>query len=108
MWIIIKSKGWLTIAEIETIRRKTDSKGRDKEGNGVLEENDKSAEINVESIGTADINIENFGINQADSVNEGPIVIRQESDLTKICRDRLLKKRQLLEDNVLENKEINL
>ena len=74
----------------------------------MLEENDEIPEINVESIGTADRNIENFGINHADSVNEEPSVIRHESDLTKICRDRLLKIRQVLEDNVLENKEINL
>ena len=76
---MIKSKGWVTNTEIETIRRKIDNKGRDEVNEGTMQESDN----------IADINDENVDINHADSVNEEHITIIQ-NDLRDSKRNNLL------------------
>ena len=56
---MIKSKGWVTNIEIETIRRKIENEGRDEVNEGTIKESDN----------TADIYDENGNINHADSAN---------------------------------------
>ena len=68
---IIKSKGWVTNIEIETIRRKIENEGRDEVNEGTIQE----------SVNIADIYDENVDINHADSANEEPIRII-ENDLS--------------------------
>ena len=67
---MIKSKGWVTNAEVETIRRKIENEGRNEVIDGWIQENDN----------TVDIYDENDDINHADSGNEEPIEIT-ENDL---------------------------
>ena len=62
-----KSKRWVANIEIETIRRKIESEGRDKVNEGTIKESDN----------TADIYDENGDINHADSANEEPIGIAE-------------------------------
>ena len=50
-------RGWVTNAEIETIRRKIEKEGRGEVNEGVIQESDN----------TADINYEHVDINHADS-----------------------------------------
>ena len=57
---MIKSKGWVTNREIETIRRKIENEGRDEVNQDTIQESDN----------IADINDENVDINHADSANE--------------------------------------
>ena len=76
---MIKSKGWVTNTEIETIKRKIDN-GRDEVNEGTMQESDN----------TADINDENVNIKHADRVNEEPIKIT-ENDLSDSEIDRLLR-----------------
>ena len=76
---IIKSKGWVTNTEIETIRRKIDNEGRDEVNEGTMHDSDN----------ITDINDENVDINYADSANEEPITIT-ENDLSDSERNRLL------------------
>ena len=94
---MFKSKGWVTNVEIETIKRKTENKGRDEVNSGTMEENDN----------TADIYEKNDDINHVDSANEEPIEII-ENDLSDSERDRLLRLREALEDNDFGEMEINL
>ena len=61
--IMIKSKGWVTNTEIETIRRKIENEGRDEVNGGTIKESDN----------TADIYDESGDINHAYSANEEPI-----------------------------------
>ena len=68
---MIKSKGWVTNTEIETIRRKIENKGRDEVNEGTMHDSDNIATINDE----------NIDINHADSANEDPITII-ENDLS--------------------------
>ena len=60
---MIKSKGWVTNAEVETIRRKIENEGRNEVIDGWIQEIDN----------TVDIYDENDDINHADSGNEEPI-----------------------------------
>ena len=64
---MIKSKGWVTNIEIETIRRKIENESRDEVNEGTIEEKDN----------TAGINDENVDITQEDSTNEEPIRINE-------------------------------
>ena len=72
----IKSKGWVTNIEIETIRRKTENEGRDEINEGTMQESDN----------TADIYDENVDINHADRANEESIRII-ENDLSDSERE---------------------
>ena len=94
---MIKSKGWMTNREIETISRKIENEGRDKVNEGTIQESDN----------TADINDENVDINHADSANEEPIRII-ENHLSNSERDRLLRLREVLEDDGFGKTEVNL
>lgn len=76
---------------VETMRR-IENKDRDEENNGTFEETDERA----------DINVDNIGIDYAESVNEEPNVIKDENYLTNTRRDRLLW--VTLEDNDLDKK----
>ena len=60
---MIKSKGWVTNMEIETIRRKIENEVRDEVNEGTIQESDN----------TLDIYDENVDINHAYSTNEEPI-----------------------------------
>ena len=93
---MIKSKGWVTNTEIETIKRKIDN-GRDEVNEGTMQESDN----------TADINDENVNIKHADRVNEEPIKIT-ENDLSDSEIDRLLRLREALEGNDFGKTEVNL
>ena len=93
---MIKSKGWVTNTEIETIKRKIDN-GRDEVNEGTMQESDN----------TADINDENVNIKHADRVNEEPIKIT-ENDLSDSKIDRLLRLREALEGNDFGKTEVNL
>ena len=93
---MIKSKSWLTNAEIETIRRKIENKGRDQVTDGIIQENDI----------IVDLYDENDDVSYADSANEGPIEITQ-NDLSNSERDRLLRLREVLEDNDFGKTELN-
>ena len=64
---MIKSKGWVTNIEIETIRRKIENESRDEVNEGTIQEKDN----------TAGINDENVDITQEDSTNEEPIRINE-------------------------------
>ena len=46
---MIKSKGWVTNTEIETIKRKIDN-GRDEVNEGTMQESDNTADINDENV----------------------------------------------------------
>ena len=83
---MIKSKGWVTNIEIETIRRKIENEGRDEVNEGTIKESDN----------TADFYDEKGDINHADSANEEPIRIA-ENVLSESERDRLLRLREALE-----------
>ena len=93
---MIKSKGWVTNTEIETIKRKIDN-GRDKVNEGTMQESDN----------IADINDENADIKHADSANEEPIKIT-ENDLSDSEIDRLLRLREALEGNDFGKTEVKL
>ena len=60
---MIKSKGWVTNTEIETIRRKIDNGSRDEVNEGTMHDSDN----------ITDINDENVDNNHADSVNKNPL-----------------------------------
>ena len=62
---MIKSKGWVTNTETETIRRKTNNEGRDEVNESTIHDSDN----------IVDINDENVDINHAVSANEEPITI---------------------------------
>ena len=94
---MIKSKGWVTNIEIETIRRKIENEGRDEVNEGTIQESDS----------TADIYDENGNINHADSANEEPIRIF-ENVLSDSERDRLLRLREALEGDDFGKTEVNL
>ena len=47
---MITSKGCITNTQIETIRRKTDSKGRDEVNEGTMQESDNIVGINGENV----------------------------------------------------------
>ena len=83
---MIKSKGWVTNTETETIRRKTNNEGRDEVNEGTIHDSDN----------IVDINDENVDINHAVSANEEPITII-ENDLSDSKRNRLLRLREALE-----------
>ena len=83
---MIKSKGWVTNTEIETIRRKIDNEGRYEVNEGTMHDSDN----------IADINDENVDINHADNANEELITII-ENDLSDSERHRLLRLRETLE-----------
>ena len=93
---MIKSKGWVTNTEIETIKRKIDN-GRDEVHEGTMQESDN----------IADINDENVDIKHADRANEEPIKIT-ENDLSDSEIDRLLRLREALEGNDFGKTEVNL
>ena len=92
-----KSKGWVTNIEIETIRRKIESEGRDVVNEGAIKESDN----------TADIYDENGDINHADSANEEPIRI-VENVLSDSKRDRLFRLIEALEGDDFGKTEVNL
>ena len=94
---MIKSKGWVTNIEIETIRRKIENEGRDEVNEGTTKESDN----------TADFYDEKGDINHADSANEEPIRI-VENVLSESERDRLLRLREALEGDDLGKTEVNL
>ena len=94
---MIKSKGWVTNTEIETIRRKIENKGRDEVNEGTMHDSDNIATINDE----------NIDINHADSANEDPITII-ENDLSDSERNRLLRLRETLEGDDFGKTEVNL
>ena len=94
---MIKSKGWVTNTEIETIRRKIDNKGRDEVNEGTMQESDN----------IVDINDENVDINHADNVTEELITII-ETDLSDYERNRLVRLREALEGDDFGNMEVNL
>ena len=94
---MIKSKGWVTNTEIETIRRKIDNEGRDEVNEDKMQEGDNIANINDE----------NIDINHADSANEEPITII-ENDLSDSERNRLLRLRETLEGDDFGKTEVNL
>ena len=47
---MIKSKGWVTNTQIETIRRKLDSKSRDEVNEGTMQESHNIVGINDENV----------------------------------------------------------
>ena len=94
---MIKSKGWITNVEIETIRRKIKNKGSDEVNDGTMQEIDNKA----------DIYDENDNMNHADSASEEPIDIT-ENDLNDSKRDRLLISREALENNNFGKTEVKL
>ena len=94
---MIKSKGWITNVEIETIRRKIKNKGSDEVNDGTMQEIDNKA----------DIYDENDNMNHADSASEEPIDIT-EDDLNDSKRDRLLISREALENNNFGKTEVKL
>ena len=94
---MIKSKGWVTNTEIETIRRKIENEGRNEVNVGTMQESDN----------IADVNDKNVDINHADSANEEPIRII-ENDLSDSERDRLLRLREALEGDDFGKAEENL
>ena len=62
---MVKSKGWVTNIETETIWRKIENEGKDEVNESTIKKSDN----------TADIYDENGDINHADSANEEPIRI---------------------------------
>ena len=93
----IKSKGWVTNTEIETIRRIIDNEGREEVTEGTMKESDN----------IVDINDENVDINHAVSANEKSIPII-ENDLSDSETDRLLRLRETLEGHDFGKTEVNL
>ena len=87
---ITKSKGWVTNAEIETIRRKIDNESRGEVNESITQESDNIVDISDANVDT----------NHADSVNKEPITII-ENDLSDSERDRLLRLREALTGDVL-------
>ena len=94
---MIKSKGWVTNREIETIRRKIENEGRDEVNQDTMQESDN----------IVDINDENVDINHADSANEKPIRII-ENDLSNSERDRHLRLGEALEGDDFGKTEVKL
>ena len=94
---MIKSKGWVTNTEIETIRRKIDNEGRDEVNEGTMHDSDN----------IVDINDENVNINYADSANEVPSTII-ENYLSDSERNRLLRLRETLEGDDFGKTKVNL
>ena len=94
---MIKSKGWVTNTETETIRRKTNNEGRDEVNEGTIHDSDN----------IVDINDENVDINHAVSANEEPITII-ENDLSDSKRNRLLRLREALEGDEFGKTKVNL
>ena len=85
---MIKSKGWVTNIEIETIRRKIENESRDEVNEGTIKKSDN----------TADTYDENGNINHADSANEEPIRIVE----------NVLRLREALEGDDFGKTEVNL
>ena len=94
---MIKSKGWVTNIEIETIWRKIENEGRNELNEGTIQESDN----------TADIYDENVDINHVYSANEGPIRITK-NDLSDSERDRLLRLIETLEGDDFGKTEVNV
>ena len=94
---MIKSKGWVTNTEIETIRRKIENEGRDEVNEDKIQESDN----------IADINDENVDIKHADSANKEPIRII-ENDLSDSKRDRLFRLSEAFEGDDFGKMEVNL
>ena len=94
---MIKSKGWVTNTEIETIRRKIENEGRDEVNEGKIQESDN----------IADINDENVDIKHADSANKEPNRII-ENDLSDSERDRLFRLSEAFEGDDFGKMEVNL
>ena len=94
---MIKSKGWVTNTEIETIRRKIENEGRDEVNEGKIQESDN----------IADINDENVDIKHADSANKEPNRII-ENDLSDSERDRLFRLREAFEVDDFGKMEVNI
>ena len=94
---MIKSKGWATNIEIETIMRKIENEVRDEVNEGTIQEGNN----------TADINDENVDSNHTDSANEEAIGI-VENDLSESERNRLLRLREALEDGPFGKMDVNL
>ena len=94
---MIKSKGWVTNIEIETIRKKTENEGRDDVNKGKIQESDN----------TEDIYDEIIDINHADSANKELIRII-ENDLNDSERERILRLREPLEGDNFGKTEVNL
>ena len=94
---ITKSKGWVTNAEIETIRRKIDNESRGEVNEGITQESDNIVDISDANVDT----------NHADSVNKEPITII-ENDLSDSERDRLLRLREALTGDDIGKMEVNL
>ena len=94
---MIKSKGWVTNTEIETIRRKIENEGRDEVNEDKIQESDN----------IADINDENVDIKHADSANKEPIRII-ENDLSDSERDRLFRLSEAFEGDDFGKMEVNL
>ena len=94
---MIKSKGWVTNIEIETIWRKIENEGRDELNEGTIQESDN----------TADIYDENVDINHVYSANEEPIRITK-NDLSDSERDRLLRLIEALEGDDFGKTEVNV
>ena len=94
---MIKSTGWVTNTDIETIRRKINNEGRDEVNEGIIHDGDSIAGINDE----------NVDINHADSANEELITII-ENDLSDSERQRLLRLRETMEGDGFGKTEVNL
>ena len=94
---MIKSKGWATNIEIETIMRKIESEGRNEVNEGTIQEGDNTAHINDE-------NVDSY---HTDSANEEPIGII-ENDLSDSERNRLLRLREALEGGPFGKMDVNL
>ena len=94
---MIKSKGWVTNTEIETIRRKIDNEGRDEVSEGTMQESDNIVDIHDEDV----------DINYADIANGEPITII-ENDLSDSQRDGISRSREALEGDDFGKMEVNL
>ena len=94
---MIKSKGWVTNTEIETIRRKIDNEGRDEVSEGTMQESDNIVDIHDEDV----------DISFADIANEEPITII-ENDLSDSQRDGISRSREALEGDDFGKMEVNL
>ena len=94
---MIKSKGWVTNIQTETIKRKIGNEGRDEGNEGTMQESDN----------TVNINHENVDINYEDSANEEPIRII-EHDLIDSERNRLLRLKEALEGDDFGKTKVNL
>ena len=94
---MIKSKGWVTNTEIETIRRKIDNEGRDEVSEGTMQESDNIVDIHDEDV----------DINYADIANGEPITII-ENDLSDSQRNGISRSREALEGDDFGKMEVNL